>query len=201
MFERSLTLNLLAVHPGEVFYQILPFALVAALLVALIYLLFAARVRRPADKSRWNLWEIFLYLMMLLSVIMLAATAFYPMLRHEHLKGWGLFVHMIWAGFFVFLLPALALTWCEASRFETGRQRAAVPATPPRFYWFPKLMFWILLASGLVVSLTMLLSMTTLFGTRDLQNLLDLHRYSGLIAVIAMLFHLNGVLVQRFGWR
>ena len=201
MSAEQLLMAGLATHPGELFNQILPYALLAALLVALLYLLYAARVRRPRDRSRWNPWEIFIYGMMLLSVVMLAATSFYPAVRNEPLKGWTLFTHMIWAGFFVFLLPALALTWCEASRFEVTGDSTGARQGAPRFYWLPKVMFWILLASGLVVSMTMLISMTTLFDTRGLLNMLDLHRYSGLVVVIAMLLHLSGVLVQRLGWR
>ncbi len=193
--------SLLAVDSSTLFVQLLPFLLLASLLLALVYVLYAARNRRPNPHSRWNYWEQLLYLVLLVSVTLLAITSFYPMLRHEAMKGWSLFIHMIWAGVFVFLLPALALTWCEASRFEVSGGAAEPAETTPRFYWMPKTLFWLLLASGLVVSLTMLFSMTELFGTIGLENLLEIHRYSGLIVVATVLLHLSSVLLQRLGWR
>ncbi len=65
------------------------------------------------------------------------------------------------------------------------------------FFWLPKLMYWLLLASGLAVCLTMLLSMLPIFGTEGLEVLLDIHRFTGLLAVVALLLHLYCVLLQR----
>ena len=62
-------------------------------------------------------------------------------------------------------------------------------------------LFWIILAAGLVTSLTMLFSMLPLFGTDGLHDLLDIHRYSGLVVVVAAILHFYGVVLQRLGWR
>ena len=66
----------------------------------------------------------------------------------------------------------------------------------PHFFWLPKLTFWIVLAAGVVVAGTMLLSMLPLFGTDGLHVLLDIHRYSGLVVVVALLLHLHSVVLQ-----
>ena len=58
-------------------------------------------------------------------------------------------------------------------------------------------MFWLLLFSGLAVCLTMLLSMLPLFGTDGLEILLDIHRYAGLLAVVALVVHLYCMIIQR----
>ena len=47
----------------------------------------------------------------------------------------------------------------------------------------------------------MLLSMLPLFDTEGLHGLLDIHRYSGLLLVVATMFHLYGVLLRRAGLR
>lgn len=193
--------SLLAVHSSTLFVSLLPFLLLATLLLALIYVLYAARNRRPSPRSNWNYWEQLLYLVLLVSVTILAITSFYPVLRHEAMKGWSLFIHMVGAGVFVFLLPVLAVTWCEASRFQLGSDTPETSDPAPRFYWIPKSLFWLLLASGLVVSLTMLFSMTELFGTEGLELLLEIHRYSGLIVVATVLLHLSSIVLQRLGWR
>jgi hypothetical protein len=65
----------------------------------------------------------------------------------------------------------------------------------------PKLMFWIILLGGFVVTMTMLLSMLPLFGTDGLYQLLDIHRYAGLLVVVALAIHLYAVVLQRLGWR
>ena len=62
-------------------------------------------------------------------------------------------------------------------------------------------MFWVILLGGFAVTMTMLLSMLPLFGTGGLHQLLDLHRYSGLLVVVAMVMHLYCVGLQRIGWR
>ena len=62
-------------------------------------------------------------------------------------------------------------------------------------------MFWLILVGGLAVSATMLFSMLPLFGTDDLHCLLDIHRYSGLVVVVAMIFHFYSVVLQRIGLR
>jgi hypothetical protein len=62
-------------------------------------------------------------------------------------------------------------------------------------------MFWLLLAAGWVVSMTMLVSMLTWLGTDGLEAMLDLHRWSGLVVVAAAALHVSGVVLQRIGKR
>lgn len=200
--EGSTSVGSVMLHSGETFRQILPYALGTAAVLVILYLVRAAVGRgRAAAKSSWTVWEKLIYLVMLVAVAVLAVTAFYPSLQHRELDGWLLFVHMVGAGTFVFTLPVLALAWCEPSRFDMRRFGARGHTAPGRFYWLPKLMFWILLAAGLIVSLTMLVSMLPLYGTDGLLTLLDIHRYSGLVVVIALLIHLSSVTAQRLGWR
>ncbi len=191
-----------AAHPGEQFRTLLPLLLMAALVVVVVYLVVGIAGKRQAEpKSRWSLWEKLVYLVTLASVAILSVTSFGALLRLGELGGWALFAHMIGAGMFVFTLPVLAITWCEPNRFDLRRFGERGQAAPRRFYWLPKVMFWILLTGGLIVSMTMLLSMLPLFGTSGLHELLDLHRWAGLVVTVALGFHLVGVLLQRIGRR
>ncbi|MCH5376410.1 MAG: hypothetical protein JJ992_20775, partial [Planctomycetes bacterium] len=181
---------------------VLPFVLIVALVLIVAYIgIGVARGRKADPKSPWTLWEKLVYAVTLLSVSIPAVTAFGPMLQGEEVSGWALFAHMIGAGMFVFTLPVLAITWCEANRFDVRRVGERGRPVPRRFYWLPKAMFWILLAGGLIVSMTMLLSMLPLFGTSGLRELLDLHRYMGLVVVVALATHVSGVILQRLGRR
>ncbi|MBC8875763.1 MAG: hypothetical protein H8E44_40570 [Planctomycetes bacterium] len=200
--DMSTLIEGIATHPGESFREILPYALVGAMVLVAMHLILALCTRREVvRKSRWNLWEKLVYLASIGSVAMLGATAFFGLLRHGILEGWLLFAHMFGAGAFVVVLPVLAITWCEASRFGGRRGGEEDEDAAPRFSWIPKVMFWIILVSGLTVTLTMLLSMLPLYGTDCLHDLLDVHRYAGLVAVVATVFHFYTVVLQRFGLR
>ena len=171
--------------------------------------------------ARWALWERLLYTVTVLAILDLSVTAFYAMAVHGHLGGWWLLAHMVGAGTFLAVLPLVALTWCRPCCFELPQRRAEAkaepgsaepeakepekesPAEPPqsvrRFSWLSKLTFWLMLMSGLVVAGTMLASMLPLFGTHTLQELLELHRYGGLVLAAAALLHLYSVCAARLG--
>jgi cytochrome b subunit of formate dehydrogenase len=104
---------------------------------------------------------------------------------------------MFGAGALVGLLPVLAITWAGPSRFGRGPAGTDEETYAPRFFWIPKVMFWLFLTSGLIVVMTMLLSMLPLFGTHGLHVLLDIHRYAGLLAVVVLVVHFYCVLLQR----
>jgi hypothetical protein len=185
------------------FRQVLVIALIATAVFFVLHFLLTRLSRRHQQGHRpaWNWWQRLVYLGTLVSVAILGATAFSAVLRHQMLDGWPLFAHMFGAGAFTAILPLLALTWSPAHRFVEDPATSNEHTAPSAFFWLPKLTFWILLASGIVVTGTMLLSMLPLFGTDGLERLLDLHRYSGLVAVVALVLHFYGVLLQRVGLR
>ncbi|MFV1964313.1 MAG: hypothetical protein ACC628_02735 [Pirellulaceae bacterium] len=188
-------------HSGESFRRNLAGLLIAAAAVIALHWCLSLRGRRSANaKARWNRWEKLVYLGAMVSVAVLGFTSFFAVLRYGMLSGWLLFAHMFGAGLFVGVLPFLSVTWCEASRFE-GHRTAARNDGPRRFFWFPKLMFWMILLGGFIVTVTMLLSMLPLLGTDGLIQLLDIHRYAGLLVVVAMMMHGYCVALQRVGWR
>lgn len=190
-------------QPAELYRVILVAALVGLAILILAHLLLSV-IRRKGGQRRppLNWWERLVYLGTLASVAVLGVTAFVSVLRFGAMHGWNLFVHMFGAGAFVAVLPLLALTWCEPSRFgQAQRDVNAVTVGVQRFHWLPKLMFWLLLVSGFVVTMTMLVSMLHWLETDRLGSLLDLHRYSGLLVVVAATLHLYGVVLQRFQLR
>lgn len=200
-------------HPGQVFRDVLPVVLIATGVVLLLHfgLVLLTRPHSPVQRRRWNLWERLVYLLTLLCIADLGATAFYSVLRYGAMEGWFLLVHMVGAGGLVLMLLLMAVTWAEASRF--GRNRAGTSRSDPlgegnpgdpsysRFPWLAKLTFWIILASGLVTVSTMLVSMLPVPDTDTMHQLLDIHRYSGLLLVVAALFHLYAVSLRRLGLR
>jgi hypothetical protein len=192
----------MAGNAGEIFRGALPVALLGVLVLVAVHLILVFVRRRGAvPRTRWGWWESLVYLGTLASVAVLGVTSFVALLRFGALGGWWLFLHMFGAGVFTFALPVLALTWCEANRCgrPTPPAGAAGQTPPSRFLGLAKAMFWVILAAGLIVTGTMLLSMLPVFGTNGLQLLLDIHRYAGLAVVAATILHLYAALLPRFG--
>ncbi|MBM4094153.1 MAG: hypothetical protein FJ276_32820 [Planctomycetes bacterium] len=189
-------------YPGRAYRDVLLVVLVGTALAIVLHGVLALFGRKETRRRKpWNLWEKLVYLAALVSIAVLAITSFYTVLRFGHMVGWWLFVHMFGAGMLVGVLPLLALTWGSANRFEPGGSTPPPDADAPRFFWMPKFLFWLFVGSSLVVVLTMLLSMLPLFGTDGLLRLLDLHRYTGLLAVAALTLHLYCVMLQKVGLR
>ncbi len=196
----DLTTNLADImhHPGKVFPSLLAVTLIATAAMVVVHLILALLGgRAPKPRKRFNIWEKLVYLGALVSVAMLGVTSFYTVLRFGGMHGWWLFAHMFGAGALTGVLPLLALTWCGASRFGRLTQRQLEESYLPRFFWIPRVMFWLFLLAGFVVLLTMLVSMLPLFGTEGMEILLDIHRYAGLLAVVTLFIHFYCVLLQR----
>ena len=195
--------------PAGAYAALLPYVLGVALAVILLHLV-ASLVLRPNPPrwtARWNLWEKLIYLVTLLAVGVLAVTSFYAVLTVGHMLGWMLYVHLLGAGPFVVLLLLIALTWAHACRFgprklEVNANDIAANASEAlRFGWLAKISFWIMLAAGVATAGTMLVSMLPLLDTVAMQNMITLHRYAGLVLVVAVIFHFYGVWLGKLGLR
>jgi hypothetical protein len=141
-----------------------------ALAVIMVLHLVIALVLRgsPADRKKWNLWDILIYLGTLGCVAVLAVTSFVEVLRHGELGGWPLFFHMFGAGAFTAILPLLALSWAHLNQFrrwpEHRRNSAAQVqlASQADVLGDP--------GERTVVTMTMLLSMLPVFGSDGLRT-------------------------------
>ncbi|MFW6171111.1 MAG: hypothetical protein ACODAD_11520 [Planctomycetota bacterium] len=191
------------VHTVEnAFPEVVVIALSVTVGIILVHFVLALLGGKKAPpRPRWNLWERLVYWGALLSVAGLALTSFYPVLAFGTMRHWWLFTHMFGAGVLVAVLPLIAINWAGPSCFGPPDSSEPQQTQAPRFFSTTKVMFWLFLASGFVVVLTMLLSMLPVFGTEGMHILLDIHRYSGLIAVIALAFHFYYVLLQRANLR
>jgi cytochrome b subunit of formate dehydrogenase len=189
-------------HPGKIYPTLLAAALGGTAVMVFLHLLLALLGGRAAKpRHRFNIWEKLVYLGALVSVAVLGITSFYTVLRFGGMHGWWLFAHMFGAGALTGVLPLLALTWCAANRFGRMTEQQREEPVWPRFFWIPRVMFWLFLLAGFTVLITMLVSMLPIFGTDGLKILLDIHRYAGLLAVVTLLIHFYCVLLQRLQLR
>ena len=107
-----------------------------------------------------------LSLVMVLSLAVLALTGFYAALLGHKLSGYLLVCHTGTGGAFAGSLALLALMRAEAESCGC------------------KCLFWTLVFGGLGVVLSAVVMMQPWFGTHGQETLVELHRYSALVALI-----------------
>jgi cytochrome b subunit of formate dehydrogenase len=98
---------------------------------------------------------------------------------YDEVAGWPLLIHMFGAGMLLLGMAAVAIIWADRCRLgaDTGLNLGQ------------KLVFWIALALGLVIMLSMLLAMLPFFGTEVERELLELHETGGWLFLCAMIVH------------
>lgn len=183
-----------ASHAGETFRTILPYGLLAGAAIVVLHLVASrfGKAAGPRKPLRW--WESLVYLGVVAIIAWLGLTSFVAVYRAGAIGGWWLFAHMCGAGAMVGALPVLALMWADANRFQLGVAADSETAASQQFLGLAKVAFWTILISGLVVSGTMIVSMLPWLGTNGQQLMLDVHRYAGLVCVVAAGLHLYAVL-------
>ncbi len=178
------------------------FGFICAGLVALVLLQFAldcviGRVYAPAAPVQQmsaaglltpprglTAWEHVFHTLATAGLVIEAVTGFGPKLVGAELAGWTLLVHMVGAPLFTLGLAGAALQWAGRCRFGRRSELAPTPLGLRQ-----KQMFWLMLAIGFVVMLTMLAAMLPVFGADAQETLKEVHNYSTLVLLIAMVPH------------
>ena len=141
-------------------------------------------LRYPAVE-RWGI------LCLSLSFFFLAVSGFmYALFFTQSLTGYPLLFHVILGGIFAVCLPIVVVLqaqvytfWSEGAEFATkfkGSSKRSGPVT-----LVEKILFWLFVISGFLLILTALSSMLPAFSLRDQLGLVDIHRYSGLVALLS----------------
>jgi cytochrome b subunit of formate dehydrogenase len=137
------------------------------------------------------------YLLALLCFLILAVTAFYPVLvLKEPIHGYWLILHATFAPVFVICLAGLAVMWAGNCCFNKndwpplqrvlGRESAnKVDANE----LLRKICFWLIILLALPLILSIILSMFQLFGTYWQELLLNIHRYVALVFAVVAIVH------------
>ncbi len=186
-------LPLAVLQAAEVFRTALPIALVAGIAIILLHLIVSLFRRKATGPRRpWRWWEALIYLGAVAVIGYLGFTSFVAVYRFGGIGGWWLLAHMVGAGAMLVMLPVLAVMWADANRFQFASDDQA--DSPAQFLGLTKVAYWTILLSGLIVSGTMVVSMLPWLGTEGQELLLNVHRYAGLVCVVAAGVHLYGVL-------
>ena len=150
------------------------------------------------------------FLLGLLSFTVLLLTGFVPMLLGGRLEGYWLMLHATFAPVFIACVAAVVVTGAHQYRLLKKDSEHLVDLCQHRktntACWLTdcsaaaKVGFWLLAALSLPVTLTMVLSMTPLFGTDWQEFLFHLHRWFALafaLAALVELYLLTRKMVRR----
>ena len=111
--------------------------------------------------------------LLMVCVLALAATGFYPRLFHDQaLSGYLLMLHVALGGVFMASLAGCGVVWAWDHWIR---------ACP----WGRKIAFWLMLTSGVPTVLAVLMNFFPLFGTAWQGPLLEIHRISALVCLIS----------------
>ncbi len=146
--------------------------LVVAVIAGVLQMVSARRAK--SAQRRALLWERVVFVVLLLSVIGLACTAWWAVVvKDRAMSGLPLLIHTAVGGLFAVAL-AIGIVPCAARCRFSGTASG-----------WDKLFFWALGGGGLVALVTILLSMFPWFGTEGMKCLMEVHRYSALVVVMA----------------
>lgn len=163
------------------------------------------------SKSKTSLVDILrvlVYLAVLVCLVVLAATGFYPVLiRGEHISGYLVMVHATFAPVFAVCVAVMAVMWASRCRFGSGDwpwfdrlvqrvtlvQNAGAERSRNCGLW-RKIFFWLTVFLALPLGLSIVLSMFPLFGTHGQEFLLSTHRGIALVFAPIALVHIVQVL-------
>ena len=173
--------------------------IVLGLLIAIALPLIDAAVFRPRRRalagSPLLKSERLIYFVFVFAVALMALSSLGMLAVGQRMHRWMLILHMTIAPLFAIAVTALALLWGEQNALE----RAADTGTPARFHAGEKFAFWVVVLTGLATTATAMLLMMSWYGSHAQETLLDLHRYSALILLVATAFHAYRLLAGRPG--
>ena len=121
-----------------------------------------------------------------LCTVLLAVSGFTAsVVLARPMTGYLLLSHVAVGGMFAVCLAATALWWAEAHRAETLEEVDTSGRDGGRVSVIRKSFFWCFVAFGFGSTVTVLLSMTPVFGLDSLGVLAELHRWCALLMVMA----------------
>ncbi len=179
---------------GLSFSQILIPALIGSLILLGVHACITCASSRKCAKIQPRNWLIVaLYFCFLGLVAALGASSFGTIIQEGHMSGYALLAHVTAAGAFTFLLLAIAwlyLPWGGEGQANMGNR-----------WWLVRWSAWAMVVSGLIAAGTMFLSMLPLLGTPGLLQVAEIHRYAGLVVVVAAIAHAYALGCTRLGLR
>lgn len=149
----------------------------------------------------------FAYVVALVSFVILTVSGFLPVMFGSPASGLALLFHLTVAPVFAISLAALAILWAHRHRFDANdllqwrRWRERLDSSEceaPRYpnVW-QKVTFWLIISSSVPLLLSVVIGMTSWFGTEGQEYLLLLHGYAALVLVAATVIHIGLLMASQ----
>jgi len=126
-----------------------------------------------------------------LSFLFLATSGFiYALFFTRSLHGYALLFHVILGGVFSVSLSIVVVLWAPVYSFGTEKEKFSNDSpdrreTPRPVTVKQKILFWLFVISGFLLILTALTLMLPVFSLKDHLSMVDIHRYSALVALLS----------------
>lgn len=155
----------------------------------------AANVASNAMPQRRPLFSSLIYVAFIAVLALLSVTSFGSLLQSKPLSGYVLMAHVAGAGAFTFLLTAIA--WLYLPTYSHAEQGFRFEHR----WWLARWSAWLLVVGSLAAAGTMFLSMLPVLNTESLKQVALLHRYAGIVTVVAAVLNLFAMACTRFKLR
>jgi hypothetical protein len=173
---------------------------IVGILVAAVGFVVSAMRRRPATADggaaacpRLGWVDKGIYAIMFFGLLVGVVTGLGSVFTRGHMGGWALMVHVGLAPAFMLGMAGVAVTLADRCRFTRSETGGTT------FGGWENFLFWVMLVATLIAILSAVLPMTPVFGTDGQHTSLDVHRYSSLVAAVAVILHAGRLLSYRGG--
>ncbi len=127
--------------------------------------------------------ERLIYLVFIVTLAGLVVSSVFMLAIGDRMHRWMLILHMLMAPIWSICIAGLALLWTNDERSPGDRAQ--------------RVMFCITVVASFLVILSAMLAMMTWFGSDGQRILLNLHRYSALVLLVAAAYQAARLLTRR----
>jgi hypothetical protein len=163
-------------------------AIVVALWLALMdYAVFRPRRRAAGrDGAVLRAAETGIYLLFLLALALMALSSIVMLAVGSHMHRWMLMLHVSVAPLFAICVTALAVVWSGMARRPPAGMATDPALAPPAYFQSgERCAFWAVVVTSFLTIATAMLFMMSWFGTDWQRTLLNVHRVSAMILMVA----------------
>ncbi len=142
-------------------------------------------------QANLNLFKRFFYLSTLFLFLLMALSAFIPVLLGITLSDIFLLVHVTVAPLFSVFLAILIILFAHSNRFNKDdlKENSDEQKIKINQSGYLKVIFWLVALFSVSAMVSIVLNMFPIFGTEGQVYLLDVHKYSTLLLLLLVIFH------------
>jgi hypothetical protein len=151
-------------------------------------------IRSNSQSKNFILFKKFFYLFTLFIFLIMAVSSYLPAIfSTKSLSGIFLLIHVTAAPLFAISLTVAIILYANSNRFNKNDlllEKSSILFSL-NISGLLKLIFWMIALFSVSAMLSIILNMFPLFGTEGQLYLLEMHRYSTLILLILVIFHIG----------